>query len=799
MRASPVTPSSRFQIDRALLDRYCVTCHNDRLKTGGLTLAAVDPGHLENDPEVWEKVIRKLRTSLMPPPGRPRPDKAASDLFVTQLETGLDSLAAAAPNPGGTPIHRLNRTEYVNAIRDLLAVELDGSSLLPADDIVEGFDNIAGSLTVSPPLMERYLSVARRVSRLAVGDPTIGPSFEAKLYTLSTMTFQDDRMNEDLPFGSRGGLAVRHRFPLDGEYHIKVLLRRNLYNFLKGLREPHELEVRIDGVRVQSFTVGGGDHGTPPPISFAGNHGVELGTSPEWEKYRLVTGDADLVARIAVAAGTHLVGVSFIQREYEPEGVLQPGPTGFHFSIDESLTSASGKREPAIDSVAIDGPYSPTGSGDTTSRRRVFVCRPKTAQDDAACAKRIVATLARRAFRRPVTDTDLQPLLQVYADARKEADFENGIQEALARILVDPEFLFRIEPSPDRVPADSVYRLTDVQLAARLSFFLWSSIPDDELLDLASRGRLSDPAMLEGQVRRMLADDRSKALVDNFAAQWLELRSLRGMVPNPELFPETVYDETLRDGFERETELFIEDQLRADRSVIELLTANYTFLNERVARHYGIPNVYGSRFRRVTIPNEQRGGLLGQGSILMLTSYADRTSPVLRGKWLLENVFGTPPPPPPPNVPALVEKGDNGKPLTMRAAMERHRRNPVCASCHSRMDPLGFALENFDAIGRWRTTVAQGAPIDASAALPDGTQFEGVAGLRKLAASHRRDFVETLTEKMLMYAIGRGLEYYDTPAVRQIVQQAARSDDRWSALILGIVKSVPFQRRRSES
>lgn len=792
--------TSPSEIERTVLDQYCVTCHNDRQKTAGLSLTGINPSHVETAPEIWEKVVQKLRTGEMPPPERPRPDKAVVDSFVAQVETALDRAAAATPNPGTPGLHRLNRSQYTNAIRDLLSVELDVASVLPSDDTVEGFDNIASALTISPLLMERYLSTARRVSRLAVGDPSIGPGFHAKRYSISSRQFQDDRMSEDLPFGSRGGLAFRHRFPLDGHYRIKILLQRQLYHFIRGLGDPHEIEIRIDGKRVKAFTVGGGDHGVPPPISYAGNYGVKEGTSPEWEKYRLETGDADIDVLVPVAAGTRMVGVAFVARNYEPEGIVQPGPTGFHFSVDESLTSASGRQEPAIDSVEVFGPYRATGSGDTVSRRQVFTCRPRSEAEETPCAKQILATVARRAFRRPVTDRDIAPLLNFYKTGLQEGSFESGIQEALARILVEPEFLFRIERAPSGTVAGSNYRLTDLQLASRLSFFLWNSIPDDELLDVASRGQLSDPAVLERQVRRMLADERSNSLVHDFVAQWLGLRNLRGIAPNPELFPETVFDETLRDALRQESELFIGSQLRGDRSVIELLTANYTFVNERLARHYGIPNVYGSRFRRVTLPDDHpRGGLLGQGSILMLTSYADRTSPVLRGKWLLDNVFGAPPPPPLPNVPALEAKNADGRPLSARAQMAQHRKNPVCASCHVRMDPLGLALENFDAIGKWRTLGEDGMPIDASGSLPDKTRIDGIAGLRKLAVSRSGDFGRTLTEKMLMYAIGRGIEYYDMPAIRHIVKDAAVSDYRWSAIILGIVKSRPFQMRRSES
>ena len=790
-REPVVSPASSSTSDRGLLDRYCVTCHNDRSKTAGLTLAGLDPGRVENAPEIWEKVVRKLRASEMPPPGVPRPEKAASDLLVARLEASLDRVAEAAPNPGRPVVHRLNRAEYINAVRDLLRVELE-PSVLPADDVTEGFDNMAGGLTVSPLLMERYLAAAKRVSRLAVGDPAIGPSFEARVYQIPSMLMQGDRMNEDLPFGSRGGIAIRHRFALDGEYRIKLLLRRNLYSLIRGLREPQQLEIRLDGTLVKAFTVGGGDRGRPPPISFE-----QARASPEWDQY-LQGADAHLEVVVPVAAGSRLVGVSFVRRDWELESVMQPGSTAFAFSSNASISSPSGKGEAAIDSVAIAGPYDATGSGDTASRQRLIVCRPGAQAEEAPCARRILSTVAQRAFRRPVSDRDIQALWRFYETGREEGGFENGIQEALTRILVDPEFLFRIERDPADVEPGDVPRITDLELASRLSFFLWSSIPDDTLLNLATRGELGDPVVLEQQVRRMLADDRSKALVDNFATQWLELRSLQGITPNPVQFPETVFDENLRNALKRETELFLESQLREDRSVVDLLTANYTFVNERLARHYGIANVYGSRFRRVTLADDQRGGLLGQGSILMLTSYPNRTSPVLRGKWLLDNVFGTPPPPPPPNVPALQEE-IGGKPVSLRQAMEQHRTNPVCATCHVRMDPLGLALENFDAIGRWRTIGEDGTPIDASGSLPDGTHFEGVAGLRKLAVSRRDDLVRTLTEKLLMYATGRGIEYYDMPAVRQILREAARSDYRWSSIILGVVKSIPLQMRRSES
>jgi Protein of unknown function (DUF1592)/Protein of unknown function (DUF1588)/Protein of unknown function (DUF1587)/Protein of unknown function (DUF1585)/Protein of unknown function (DUF1595)/Planctomycete cytochrome C len=790
-RAQVGGPASMSTDERALLDRYCVSCHSDRLKTGGLTLQSLDPAHVESAPEIWEKVVKKLRVSEMPPAGARRPEKAASDLMVARLEAALDRVAEGAPNPGRPPVHRLNRAEYTNAVRDLLAVDLDGQALLPADDVTEGFDNLAGGLTVSPLLMERYLAVAKRVSRLAVGDPTIRPSFEARVYQIPSLMMQDDRMDDELPFGSRGGIAIRHRFPLDGEYQIKVLLRRTMYSMIRGLLDPQQLEIRVDGVLAKALTVGGGDRGRPAPMSFE-----QAESSPEWREY-LQDADAHLEAAVPVAAGSHVVGVSFVRRDWELESVMQAGETQFAFSGDASLSSPSGKRESAVDSVAISGPYHPTGSGDTTSRQRLFVCRPRTHVEEEPCAKRILSTVAQRAFRRPVNARDIQMLLPFYGAGRERSGFENGIQEALTRILVDPEFIFRIERAPAGV-ADTPSRLSDLELASRLSFFLWSTIPDDTLLTLAKQGKLSDPVVLEAQVRRMLTDDRSNALVTNFVSQWLELRSLQGISPNPERFPETVFDENLRDAFRRETELFVQSQLRDDQSLLDLLTANYTFVNERLARHYGIPNIYGSRFQRVTLTDDRRGGLLGQGSILALTSYADRTSPVLRGKWLLGNIFGMPPPPPPPNIPAFEDKAD-GKPVSARQAMERHRANPVCATCHVRMDPLGFALENFDAVGRWRAMGEDGRPIDASGSLPDGTHFTGVAGLRELAVSHKDDFVRTFAEKLLMYATGRGIEYYDMPAVRQILRESGHENYRWSSIILSVVKSVPFQMQRSDS
>ena len=779
-------PSSSW---RAVLDRYCVACHNQRLRTGDLTLDTVDLRNVSEGAEVWEKVLRKLRMGAMPPPGRPRPDQPTYEALVKWLENEIDRAAAIMPNPGRTEtFHRLNRAEYQNAIRDLLALETDVASLLPADDADRhGFDNIGGALSVSPLLLERYLSAARTLSRLAVGLAPRGPVVDT--YRISPSLVQDDQLSQDLPFGSRGGVAIHHQFPVDGEYEVKVTLQKIANgDYIRGLGEPHHLDVRLDGVRVARFTVGGDATGKPAPVSFGGN----ISGDPEWELY-MHNADAGLAVRFAARAGPRVVGVSFERRPKEPEGVLLPRPTSVAVSQDEAPES-----NPGVESVAIGGPYNAAAPGGTPSRRKIFVCRPADTAYEEPCARKILSTLARRAYRRPVTEADVEMLLRFYRVGRSEGSFDAGIQFAIESILVDPDFLFRIEADPPNVAPGTPYRLSDLELASRLSFFLWSSIPDDELLDLAVRGKLSEPAVLEQQVQRLLADARSKALVDNFAGQWLELRNLRNAVRDRDLFPE--FDENLREAFQRETELFIESQLREDRSVVELLDANYTFVNERLARHYQIPNIHGNRFRRVTFSSrEQRGGLLGHGSLLTVTSYPTRTSPVLRGKWLLDNILGLPPSPPPPDVPGLKDEGATGRPASVRERLEAHRKNPVCAMCHAPMDPLGFALEHFDAIGAWRTTSEAGTPIDASWAMPGGAPFHGSADLRTFLVSHHEQFVRALTEKLLAYALGRAVQSSDLPTVRTIVQEAAARDYRWSSLILSIVKSTPFRMRRSRS
>jgi Protein of unknown function (DUF1592)/Protein of unknown function (DUF1588)/Protein of unknown function (DUF1585)/Protein of unknown function (DUF1595)/Protein of unknown function (DUF1587) len=773
--AGPASPQ------RALLDKYCVTCHNERLHTAGLMLDRMDVEDIGGGAEVWEKVLLKLGTGAMPPAGMPRPDQGTLDTFASWLKTSLDHVAMAEPNPGRVGIHRLNQVEYTNAIRDLLALDIDGRSLLGTDDAGEnGFDNMAGSLTVSPSLIERYLGAAQKVSRLAIGDPKVVPVFET--HSILKELSQDGRISEDLPFGSHGGIAVHYRFPVDGEYTVKIQLRGQLYQYIIGLGRRHEIEVRVDGRRIKLFTVGGDAPGRPAPTSFAG----DILGDPEWEKY-MHSADAGLQVRFPARAGTRVVGISFVGDTAEPEGVAQPVQTmGTGLTFNEFYDGNA-----VIEKVSIGGPFRVQGSGDTPSRRRVFVCRPTSGADEEPCARKILLTVARRAYRRPVNEEDLRPLLRFYEAARKGGSFDSGIQSALQRVLIDPEFIFRIERDPPNSIPGAVYRLSDLELASRLSFFLWSSIPDDELLDLAIRKELRLPEILQKQVRRMFADSRSKALAENFANQWLEMPKLIGATPDPDAFPD--FDENLRAAFQQETELFIESQLRGDRSVVELLSANYTFVNERLAQHYQIPNIYGDGFRRVSFNSGERGGLLGEGGILTVTSYANRTSPVLRGKWLLANILGTPPPPPPPNVPPLPENSANSKPTSVRERLEEHRKNPTCAACHLRMDPLGFTLENFDAIGQWHATSREGIKIDSVGDLPDGTKLDGVTGLRNLLLSRREQFVGAFTEKLLAWALGRGVEYYDMPAVRKIVREAAPDDYRWTALIEGIVKSVPFQ------
>ena len=765
----------------ALLRQYCISCHNDTARTGGLTLQGIDlahVGYIEDEVDAWEKVVRKLRARAMPPPGRPRPEPAAYDAMASWLETALDGAAAANPNPGTMPIHRLNRVEYRNAVRDLLDLEIDGRSLLPADESGYGFDNIADVLSVSPSLLDRYMVAAEHISRRAIGDPSLRAVTQR--YTVPYMLRQDDRMSEELPFGSRGGIAIRHHFPLDGEYVFRVVLQRAQGNAIRGLGDPTEIELQLDRARVERFRVG--DRERSPARA------PVLNRTTLYEQ----TADTELEVRLNVEAGTRLVGAAILNRRSVPEGVLEPRPSVSSLAFARDRSSLM-----AVDSLEITGPYNAHVPDDTPSRRLIFVCRPAIRQEEASCANKILSTLARRAYRRPVTDEDVQPLVALFDTARRDGSFESGIGFALRGILIDPEFLFRIERDPVSVAPGTAYRLSDLELASRLSFFLWSSIPDEELLDLAERGRLRDPLVLERQVSRMLGDARSTALIRNFFGQWLLLRNMETVAPDTDAFID--FDENLRAALQRETELFVGSHVREDRSVLDLLRANETFLNERLAQHYGIPYVYGNHFRRVTLPDNRRGGLLGQGSILTVTSYPNRTSPTLRGLWVLENLLGSPPPPPPPDVPTLPETDDDaghGESLAMRERMELHRTNAVCASCHARMDPLGFALENFDGIGAWRATEGD-TPIDASGSLPHGFAFQGPSGLRRVLLSQEKRFVETVTEKLLTYALGRGVEHHDAPAVRRISRDAAASDYRWSSVILGIVESTPFQMRRA--
>ena len=776
----PAAPAAQ-----AMITRDCVTCHNQKLKTAGLTLDTSDTAAAGQSPEVWEKVIQKLRLGTMPPAGLPRPDRTTYVAVAEWLEAEIDRTAAARPNPGRTEaVHRLNRVEYRNSVRDLLGLDVDVTSLLPADDADQhGFDNIADVLSVSPALLERYLLAARKIARIAAGRPAVGAASET--YSVPILRHQDDRMSEDLPFGSRGGLAVRHYFQVAGDYRVKIRLLRTYVDCIKGWGAPHELEVRIDGALVKKFTVGGASHGKPAPSSFCGN----LFGDPEWEFY-VREGDGDLEAEFPVAAGVHTIGVAFVREMWEPEGVAQPRVPTFTFAVDEMPDG-----RPSVDQVVVTGPLQAHAGASSAGTSLLYNCAPTSESDEARCARRILTDVARRAYRRPVTEKDVQTVMEFYETGRRRGGFRVGIQAGLERVLVAPDFLFRFEADPRPVAPGSPYRISGFELASRLSFFLWSSIPDDELLDLAARRQLHTPSALDQQVTRMLADRRSESLVQNFVGQWLELRNIGSVSPDPELFQD--FDENLRDAFRRETELFFESQVRDDRSVLESLTADYTFVNERLARHYGIPNVYGSRFRRVTTQNDpRRAGFLSHGSLLTVTSYPNRTSPVLRGKWVLNNLLGAPPPPPPPDIPGLPEAGEGGKPASVRERLERHRRNPACATCHSQMDPLGFALENFDAIGRWRTTEA-GAPVDASGAMPGGSRFEGPAGLRELLLDHQEEFLRTVTEKLLAYALGRAVQPADRPAVRRIVRDAAAQDYRWSAIIAGIVDSVPFQMRMS--
>jgi mono/diheme cytochrome c family protein len=782
---------------RAVLDTYCITCHNQKLRTAGLALDNLDITNPAIEAETWERVIVKLRAGSMPPAGRPRPDAMTYRSVATWLENEIDRAWVAHPNPGKrNAVHRLNRTEYNNAVRDLFAFDpesFDVKPLLPGDETADGsFDNVALSLSISTAHLERYLSVARQVTRLATGLPPGSPKLET--FEIPLHVVQDDRQSEDLPLGSRGGLAVRYAFPVDGEYLLKVRLQRQYQDYIKGMGWPQQLDVRLDGKLLKRFTVGGGAKGRPAASSYAGDGEPGFAGDDTWEKYMQIGGDAGLEVRVPVSAGTHTVGVSFVRELWEPEGLPQPLQRGRVITDDHVYMDYA-----SVGSVQIGGPYKSSGSSKATpSGRAIFMCQPKAATEvtnrsedaERSCATRILSKMARLAYRRPVTSRDTQTLLEFFDSGRHEGgSFDAGIQFALERMLVDPDFLLRVRPPP----GDALRR--DLDLASRLSFFLWSSIPDDRLLTAAERGQLSTPQVLEREARRMLADPRAvDALVNDFAAQWLNLRRVDEVVVDPERYPN--YDLSLMQAFRRETELFVGSTIKEDRSVVSLLDADYTFVNERLARHYGIPGVSGSRFRRVPLPNhDQRGGLLAEGALLATTSYPDRTSPVLRGKWLLNNIFGLPVPPPPPGVDMNLNTKPGAPPSSIRERLAEHRQNPSCSSCHSVIDPLGFALENFDVIGGWRSVDESGGPVDAGGTTVSGAKLEGLSGLRAYLLAQPEQFPRTVTEKLMAYALGRRLEYYDRPAVRAIVRDAAAHEYSWSSIILGIVNSPTFLER----
>ena len=748
---------------KAAVGRYCLDCHDGDVTKGNLDLGKILSDDLQTHSVEWERVVRKLAARQMPPIGKDRPAEKEFEHLVATLGSSLDQLAAKKPNPGRTdPFHRLNRTEYRNAIRDLLDLEIDAATLLPKDDASHGFDNLTGG-DLSPTLLNRYISAAEKISRLAVGSPISRPNGDT--YRLKPDLTQEEPV-ANLPLGTRGGTLIRHTFPRDGEYEIQIRLTRDRNEMVEGLHETHELEVLLDRNTAARFQV------SPPK----GNRDYE-------------TVDAHLKARVPVKAGLHEVGVTFIKNSSSlVETQRDPYQARYNMHRHPRLS-------PAIYQVSVTGPYASQEAGETASRRKLFVCYPKNPGEETACAERIVSAFVRRAYRRPVVAADWAKPLKFYHEAKEAGGFEAGIGSALSAILVSPEFLFRIERDPADVAPETTYPISDVELASRLSFFLWSSIPDEELLGIAQRGELHRPKVLESQVRRMLADPRSSSLVENFAAQWLHLRNLESFTPDLRLFPD--FDDNLREAFRRETELHFEALLREDRTVLDLIKTDHTFLNERLAKHYGIPNVYGSRFRRVALDSEsRRGGLLRQGSVLTVTSYATRTSPVIRGHWLLGNLLGTPPPPPPANIPNLKENTVS-ETLPMRARLSAHRANAACASCHDLMDPVGFALENFDAIGRWRLT-ENGLPIDASGGLPDGSRFTGVTGLEDALLKHPELFVGTLTEKLLTFALGRGMSENDAPAVRRIVRDAQRDGNHFSSIVLGIVKSSPFTLRKTQ-
>ena len=758
-----------------VLKQYCYTCHNQTAKTAGLALDTLNLAAVGRDAETWEKVVRKLRSGMMPPQGSLRPDDATRANLFSWLTAELDRASATSPNPGRPLLSRLNRTQYGNVIRDLLSLEVDPSVLLPPDDAAYGFDNIGDVLGISPVLLERYMDAAGKVSALAVGDPDIGAASET--FRIRQDASQDIHL-EGMPVGTVGGILAKVTLPLDGDYVFTVRMFRTNLGVTRGLEYEHQIEYAVDGQRVHTFSMGG-------DADFKANlvNMTKLGDEIDERGH----------IRLALKAGPHLISAAFVERS------AAANPTRLQPFIRSSTDTRDTSGHPHFEMFMVTGPFNATGPGDTPSRRRIFTCRPATRAEEEPCARKIITTLARRAYRGSVTGLDIQRLMSFYQSARQSGGFERGVQRALQRILASPKFAFHIEAEPAGSAPGGVYRISDLELASRLSFFLWSSIPDDELIQAADKGMLHNPAILERQVRRMIADPKAEALATTFAGQWLYLRNLKNMQPLSEEFPD--FDDNLRQAFEQEALLFFQSIVKEDRNVLDLMTADYTFLNERLARHYHIPNIYGSQFRRVTLTDDARRGILGKGAVLMVTSHTDRTSPVVRGKWILENLLGAPPPAPPVNAPPLNENPQRaGKVLSMRERMEEHRTNPVCANCHKLMDPIGLSLENFDAIGAWRgrdgsTVTNLGTPIDASGVLSDGTKVDGVVALRNALVRQPDMFVSTLTEKLMIYALGRGVAYYDMPALRSIVRDSAKQNYKFSSLILGIVSSIPFQKR----
>ena len=758
-------------ISSEIFTDYCITCHNDRLQTAGLSLDRLDLADVGGNAEILEKVVRKLRSGQMPPEGRPRPDAATIGEFTFFLENALDRAAATRPNPGRVASRRLNRLEYVNAIYDLLALEIDGSALLPGDMAGFGFDNNADVLSITPSLMARYIAAATKISRVAVGSRDNRPVMQ--VYDVGYER-RDLRAGETMPFATHGGLAIRHTFPLDGEYVFAVRLKRNeTIETIDGIAEDeHQIEVRVDHALVQRFLIGGKYPGPDPGQLIAVPE--EDVDGQRLHEYRM-TADHELEVRVPIQAGTRLVSVAF---------------------TDSAPSPGVPSDQPGIDTVYISGPFNGVVPDDTPSRRRIFSCHPVASSslvEEETCAREIMGALTRRAYRRPVTDDDIEPLMVVYREGRLDRDFEMGIERALEALLSMPKFLLRLERQPVDTQPGSIYQLSDIELASRLSFFLWKSIPDEELLELAVGDELSQPDVLAGQVRRMLADRRATRFMDDFVGQWLQVRNIHSQDPDGALF--AGFNDSLRNAMVRETELFFESQVREDRPIDELLRADYTFLNEQLADHYGVTGIYGNRFRRTAWTDDRRHGLLGHASVLTVTSYANRTSVVLRGKWVLETLLGSPPPPPPPNVPPLAEN-DRRNPSSLRERMEQHRSSPVCASCHRRMDPLGFAMEHFDAIGRWRETDG-GAAINSTITLSDAVIDHPRAFREALLSDGDNEFVRTVTEKLLTYALGRGVAYYDAPTIRRITRVLKDHDYRWSSLVAAVVASEPFQKRRA--